>query len=61
MSRPEMLRAELDVVATLVNDLMEYKGHAKNPLAKRACSTWIRKLSHRYDRLGVRFLDSQKR
>lgn len=61
MSRPETLRVEMDVVATLVNDLMEYKANTENPLAKHACSTWIRKLLCRYERLRVRFSKSQNR
>jgi len=49
--RPVALRAELNVLATLVNDLLEYKMRSRNPLDRHACSKWIRKLLAQYDRL----------
>lgn len=49
--RPEHLRAELDVVATMVNDLLEYKLGTRNPLAAHACQKWIGRLMKHYNRM----------
>lgn len=54
VAKPETLRAEIEVINEIINDLMEYELNSEDPLFRHFCKKWTAKMLAVYDRLFAR-------